>query len=343
MLTTLFTGFSLGCLSLVLIIVFRDFRTFRVAQVFMALLISASAYILSGVVAPQYRWLTGDIMTMLPALFWLLCQLAFARRPHFKSIWSLLCIYSFVAPALTRSFGSTDEASGGLHLWFWQIPRMIEYMLLVNGIWVVLANWKGDLITGRRKLRAALLFTLGTTGLIVTIGLNTGNGDSVLLPIVVTLCSLAIATILLQGREEIFGLGSVKKEPDQLRVDILEKSTETLLLDNSATRLVELMKGGFYRTEKLTLKTLSNQMDLPEYKMRELINKTFKYRNFNDYINQLRIEEASSRLVTELGTPIQNISLDVGYRTLSSFNRAFKEITKQTPTNYRLSQKTKSI
>jgi len=337
MISTLFTGFSLGCLTLVFIIVFRDFRKFRVAQVFMALLVSASAYIISGVVAPDYRWLTGDIMTMLPALFWLLCQLAFARRPNLKSTWSLLCVYSFVAPAITRSLGSTDEASGNLYLWFWHIPRTVEYLLLLNGIWVVLANWKDDLISGRRKLRAALLFILGTTGLVVTISLNTGNGDSIILPVVVTLCSLFTAVILLQGRDHIFELVSADPS-NQPAIKLIEKS-ETVLLDKTAMQLTELMKSGFYRTEKLTLKILSSQLELPEYKTRELINKTFKYRNFNDYINQLRIEEASTRLVTEPDTPIQNISLDVGYRTLSSFNRAFKEITKQTPTNFRLSKK----
>ncbi|MGO1502014.1 MAG: helix-turn-helix domain-containing protein, partial [Marinobacter sp.] len=58
-------------------------------------------------------------------------------------------------------------------------------------------------------------------------------------------------------------------------------------------------------------------------------------RNFNDYINQLRIAEASKRLINAPDEPILNISLDVGYRTLSSFNRAFRDIMDTTPTAYR--------
>ena len=41
------------------------------------------------------------------------------------------------------------------------------------------------------------------------------------------------------------------------------------------------------------------------------------------------------KIPAEPDTPIQNIALDVGYRTLSSFNRAFKEITDQTPTTFK--------
>ena len=72
-----------------------------------------------------------------------------------------------------------------------------------------------------------------------------------------------------------------------------------------------------------------------------MINQKLGYRNFNDYINQLRIAEAGARLIAEPDTPILNIALDVGYRTLSSFNRAFKEILEQTPTAYRQSEVSK--
>jgi len=62
------------------------------------------------------------------------------------------------------------------------------------------------------------------------------------------------------------------------------------------------------------------------------------YRNFNDYINHLRIAEAGERLIAEPETPVINIALVVGYRTLSSFNRAFKELFDQFPTAYHQSK-----
>ena len=344
---SLLAGFSLGCISLCFVIVARDFRHLAVARVFMALLIAASAFFIRNDINPAYRWLAGDIMTMLPALFWLLCQLAFARRPQVISIWGALALYSFVTPAITRYFGVNHAADGEVYLVGWYIPRYAEYAVILNGFWVIIANWKDDLIHSRRQLRAAFLITVGLTGMWVTISLNTGHGSSISIPIITSLCALITSALILKGREGVL-LGPkgnaapiihvVDKNTtlDVAKSDVtLDASFVNSEEDKSALKLHLLMEQGFYRTAKLTLKRLSKEMDIPEYKVRALINTTFNYRNFNDYINQLRIEEAIERLVKEPDTPIQNIALDIGYRTLSSFNRAFKEIQNQTPTDYR--------
>ena len=47
------------------------------------------------------------------------------------------------------------------------------------------------------------------------------------------------------------------------------------------------------------------------------------------------VADAAERLRNEPDTPVLNISLDVGYRTLSSFNRAFRDIQNTTPTEFR--------
>jgi len=183
-------------------------------------------------------------------------------------------------------------------------------------------------------MRAALMVGFGFTGLFVTISLNTGHGSLAALPVVVGLCALFTGVVLLRGRDSHLGLvvSGVRNHSESVTSGTLDSFE-----GGAAKKLIALMDDGYYRTEKLTLKMISEKIGLPDYKTRKLINTHFNYRNFNEYINQLRIEEASFRLANEPDTPIQNISLDIGYRTLSSFNRAFKEIKKQTPTNYRLS------
>ena len=338
----LLTGFGLGCLTLIFIVVLRDFRDLAIAKVFLALLLAASAFLLRTHIPLRFEWLAGDIMTTLPALFWLLCQLAFARRPKLFSVWAVLAVYSFVAPAVGRSFGADTETSGNLYLWTWYMPQFAEYVVLLNGLWVIVSNWKDDLIESRRRLRVALLVTVGFTGLWVTVSMNNGNGGSLSLPIVVSICALIGGSLLLKGRDGVLLGIQVSQGGGGLAVKQLEQAplneqviTQANTHSEAALKLKQLMDEGFYRTEKLTLKEISLQIDLPVYKTRALINSTFNYRNFNDYINQLRIEEASQRLVQEPNTPIQNIALDVGYRTLSSFNRAFKEILDQTPSDFR--------
>ncbi len=55
---------------------------------------------------------------------------------------------------------------------------------------------------------------------------------------------------------------------------------------------------------------------------------------FSDYINMLRINEAC-RLLTETDKKITDISGDVGYGTIRSFNRVFQQIKETTPQGYR--------
>ena len=332
------TGFSLGCIALVFIIVARDFWQHPVAKAFLLMILSASALLIRPHLDAEYRWLASDIMTMLPALFWLVCQLAFARRPQLRSVWAVLALYSFIAPAMTRSLGSNLEPSGMIHLLGWRIPQFSEYLLILNGLWAIVASWSDDLVDSRRKLRVAMLVTLGSTGLWVTVSLNFGFGDSSSIYIAVALCSLVVGFLLLQGREGVL-LGLQRSDelisPSVKIQDTVELKQKIELKQDVATLERVMDDEKFYRTEKLTLSMLAAEIGLPEYKTRALINQTFNYRNFNDYVNQLRVEEASDRLIAEPETPIQNIALDIGYRTLSSFNRAFKEITDQTPTEFR--------
>ena len=336
----LLTGFGLGCLAILFLIVARDFWRLAVAKVFLVLLVASAAFLLNNVIDPEWKWLTSDIMTMLPALFWLLCQLAFSRRPRLISIWGALALYSFIAPALVRSMDGNSELSGWLHIIGWKIPSYAEYIVIFHGMWIVIVNWSDDLIESRRTLRGALLGIVGVAALWVTMSLNFGYGSILCLPVVVIVATIIVASLLLQGRVGVL-LGPSKEtaiDSDLITVtpELLESAKNIVVeLDEGGLKLQKVMGEGFYRTEKLTLKKLSEKIDLPEYKTRALINQKLGYRNFNDYINQLRIAEAGERLVSEPDTPILNIALDVGYRTLSSFNRAFKEILEQTPTAYR--------
>ena len=341
----LLTGFSLGCLAVVFLVVLRDFRQLLVGKVFLWVLFAAAAFVSSRVLGQEYQWLLGDVMTTLPAAFWLLCLLAFSPKPRVHPVWIAIALYSFVPPALTRPFGGADpEAAWWLHGLGFKLPQYAEYMLILSGLWITAVHWRNDLVEGRRKLRVALLVSVGATLLCVAVSLNHSLDTRQLVAGMVGVATLLVGFLLLRGQEGV--LLDVQKpspvssdseeEPQPVSIDSEQAPDET---DAIAAQLRHLMQEEhFYRTEKLTLKKLADKMALPEYRVRAIINVTFNYRNFNDYVNQMRIEEACERLTNEPETPIQNIALDIGYRTLSSFNRAFKDITQQTPTEYRQSR-----
>ena len=79
---------------------------------------------------------------------------------------------------------------------------------------------------------------------------------------------------------------------------------------------------------------------MPEHLLRKLINQGLGYRNFSDFLNHYRIEDAASRLAdpSQAHLPILTIALDAGYASLAPFNRAFKEKMEQTPSDYRRQQ-----
>jgi len=87
----------------------------------------------------------------------------------------------------------------------------------------------------------------------------------------------------------------------------------------------------------MTIAGLAKYLCIHEYKLRNLINGELNFRNFNDFLNYYRIKEVTNFLVdpSHSTTPVLTLALDSGFRSLSSFNKAFKATHGKTPTEYR--------
>lgn len=325
----LLTGFGLGCLCLLSVVILRDFRHSWIGRVFLLIVLTSVAFLLDPLMDPQWRWVTSDIQTALPGLFWLLCELTFARRPKLFSIWGAMAVYSFIAPAIARPFvGPDDPFTPGVFLG-WSLGRYFEYAIMLRGFWHVISHWRDDLVEARRRARLFILLVVGGAVGWAAVTLNLGLSDELTPGLVTGIAAFLAAFFLVQGRQGVLEVA----EPERVSAETSPRPCVEQGAD--ARQLARTMEQGYYRTERLTLRMLSEATAIPEYRLRRVINQALGYRNFNDYINQLRIADASRRLLREPDTPILNISLDVGYRTLSSFNRAFREITGMTPTEYR--------
>ena len=95
--------------------------------------------------------------------------------------------------------------------------------------------------------------------------------------------------------------------------------------------------GGLHHQEKLTIGQLAEAVDEQEYKVRQVINQEMGYRNFVDFINSYRIKEASDILrdKTQAKLTILEIAYKTGFNSIGPFNRAFKQVTGLTPTEFR--------
>jgi AraC-like DNA-binding protein len=93
-----------------------------------------------------------------------------------------------------------------------------------------------------------------------------------------------------------------------------------------------------YLEETISLSEISAKIGIPSHHFSMTIN-IEKNRNFHNFINDYRIEEAKKILQDKnySDTNILNIAFKSGFQSKSVFNRVFKQITGKSPKDYRSS------
>jgi len=102
-------------------------------------------------------------------------------------------------------------------------------------------------------------------------------------------------------------------------------------------RVSEAMAGAVHREPGLTIGGLAARLGVPAHRLRSLINQRLGYRNFSAFLNHHRIADAKAWLAdpAKVDLPVLTIAMDLGYGSLAPFNRAFREATGQSPSEYR--------
>jgi AraC-like DNA-binding protein len=102
-------------------------------------------------------------------------------------------------------------------------------------------------------------------------------------------------------------------------------------------RLLEWMeRERAYLDPEITLPKLAQSLDIPVAHLSRVINESCG-RNFYEFINRYRVEEAKRRLAVPDagGEKLIAVAMDCGFNSLPTFNRVFKEMTGRTPSGYR--------
>lgn len=92
-----------------------------------------------------------------------------------------------------------------------------------------------------------------------------------------------------------------------------------------------------YRDLQFNRGMLADMLGLTEQHLSKLINTHYK-KSFSELMNYHRISEAKA-LLTQSDKSITEISFDVGFRSITSFNRVFKDHTQLAPSKYRAREK----
>ncbi len=216
-------------------------------------------------------------------------------------------------------------------------PQLFHLPFFLFALAVALSRIRDDLVEKRRALRAELMAILtGYAGFVVIFQIyRKGKSEpamleSVHLSMIIILSYFLLYKLVFQ-RHVITGA----KTRGAASIEPVDKDLEAKL-----HRQMSEQKA--YRTPGLTIRKLALLLAEPEYKLRRHINQNLGYKNFNDFLNSHRIEEAREILEDREAEhrTILDIALELGYQSLSTFNKAFKQQTNQTPSAYRKRLKT---
>jgi len=225
---------------------------------------------------------------------------------------------------------------------FEYLPQLIKLAYVVAAIVAILRSLRGDLLRGRFRLRYLALLAGALIGLEMLL-LENLVGIHLQLPYDPAgfhLCwQLGLALWL--GLKMLDISGQVDRDY-ALAEPAPTAAIPRIAWSAKLAALRPLMEEqAVYRDPALSVDSLAARLQMPAYRLRQLINGELGYRHFNVFVNDHRIAAACRDLADPERDhlPILTIALDVGFGSLSPFNRAFKERLQQTPSEYRAQQR----
>ncbi|MDH3304564.1 MAG: helix-turn-helix domain-containing protein [Gammaproteobacteria bacterium] len=299
-----------------------------------ALVIGAVSYLISSPVFSEINvevepWLVLPADAIPPLLFFFTWDLFEDDKKAPLSAWLIAAIYLLAAVWM----GIERELTGGTANIYLLVPvQLIKLGFAVGAIVIVWRGRENDVVESRLKLRRVFAASIGIiVAAVVATELVTGWN----VPEIVELFGMAgifIATLMIN-------LSFLRLNP----TFVLRESQPLPLVSAEKTPLVDalnkaMIEGCAYTNHDLRIADLAASLKVPEYQLRRTINRNLGFQNFNQFVNRYRVEEAARRLLAEPRTPVLTIALDVGFRSISSFNTAFRAHYEKTPTNYRKSR-----
>jgi AraC-like DNA-binding protein len=269
----------------------------------------------------------------IPVLFWLLSRAIFDDHFKFKPlllVWFLIIIiahFDFFLSGVIQWPGFDPLAS--------IVARLTSLGFVMAGLYTALRTKRADLIDSRIRFRNIfIIITAALIGVTLIVEVVSIDRDTVTVLQVLQRSSIfAITLYFLISTFEIRS-GFFFKEIPKAKVP----SVDDPQISAKLQALMEQQK--VYKTEGLTIGALAGLMNEQEYKLRRLINSQLGFRNFNDFLNQYRVNEACEILSdpAQARKTILEIAYELGYQSIGPFNKAFKELKGTTPTAYRKNQ-----
>ncbi len=232
-------------------------------------------------------------------------------------------------------------------------PTLLQSVFLGWAMFWIVAEWPSDLVEARRGVRFLFLVVVGVTMLLA------GLLQRVVVPVseienyfvhmfLIGVYTLVVCVVLVRtlARDSAHLLQQPVGSPATAKRDATSGDTpstrpgarggaESPRVVDALRRLLSVER--VYRRPKVSVRSLADEIGLPEYRLRRLIHEELGFRNFNAFMHHYRIREAREMLSDpgQARTPILTIALTVGYQSINTFNRAFREVVGETPSTFR--------
>ena len=333
---------SISLFLLLGILILRDFASRQVAWLGVWASLSGAAYLICT--SPALVKFFGDGMWAVQLFchsgqiaIWLFSLSQFRDKLQLWPNYIIISIAFYLWGRLYFGWYFYDESALGVLIEV--VNTIARFGLIAHMVYVAWAGRGDDLIEARRRFRLIYIVTVSIAVLAVVMAetaydpreLQNDNilifqsfGMWVLSVVLVWQITNLRTTALFGGEPAARGVQTPPPEDPNERHDL-----------ETVERLIEADE--LYLQQGLTIAGLAGEAGLPEHRLRRLINVHLGYRNFADFLNHYRITAAKGRLssVEERNIPVLTVAMDLGYGSLGPFNRAFKERTGVTPTEFR--------
>ncbi len=215
--------------------------------------------------------------------------------------------------------------------------RVYAVLFTLSFLFAIVFSHKDDLIDLRRRARLWIVACTIVHVLVVALFTTPMKTEATFIaPFMATamqLVSYITFTFWAVARSEQTWFVDKAKVASERKIKEQIKPTQIALV-----RQIEVaMQNEIWRQEGLTVSGLAQEVGMPEHQVRNAINQILGHRNFSSFINQARIEAAKKQLSDNehLGTSVQEIAYSVGFNSIGPFNRAFREETGRSPSDFR--------
>lgn len=308
----------------------------------------ATAQKITGDSVGAYQYLIGMGACATCNGYWLLARAMFREKNPFSIHHVLLAASVGVLVMMRQGYLFVDN--------FWQFTPYVdqvftgilrEITMMLSSLVLLMGIWEGcrGFTQANQTQKAQRLTFLGTfvSAIVLSKIVQVTHADS---PDVIALF-IAGVTVCVMGMSQLLIIWIHKT---QLHLQVTEQGQEQartaanedpkcIELDHALARQIQtlIIRQQQFLQANLKVADIARALDVSEYRISRVLKHHFQAKNFNQFVNALRIQHAQKLLADPDNQkwPVLVVGLESGFASVGPFTRAFKQFTGVTPNQYR--------